>query len=150
MFSLQGLTTLFFEEIEARKKDSDKSDNSRPATVNPIVTVLDPKRRQNLEICLKGLGLLDSLTPLLETVVKLSPFIDSSTSKEHLSAESLQMLIGLYPTADEESLLNMHLSKTPAPIFGKVRKYVQMHHINHIFGTYFIAGRIIFNRIDEN
>lgn len=121
------MTHLFFEDIEARRKLSDKSDSVSSGTgsvgASPLVQILDPKRRQNFEICLKGLGLLDSLQPLINTVVELVPFTMNGyeDGKDYLSGESLQMLIGMYPTQEEERLLQEQLKKTPTPTLARVR-----------------------------
>lgn len=67
---------------------------------------------------------MDSIRPLVNTVVDLMPFIDRPNkavdTKSILNEESLKVIIGLYPTAEEEKLLNEHLSKTPVPPFPKV------------------------------
>ncbi|XP_053992553.1 formin-J-like [Hylaeus volcanicus] len=111
------ITSLFFEKVEINAKSALTPSSARNSLRNssdvtsgktPVVSILDAKRRQNIEICLKGLGLLDDITPLIRTVIDLSLFqkdFKESASCACLTAESLQLVLSLYPTKQEEELL---------------------------------------------
>lgn len=143
------LNCLFFDDPGRRRKsgegcsseaqllngltDSQKgSQDAGGLTRRTCVTVLDPKRRQNVEICLKGLGLLDEMTPLLNTVVNLVPFQKASETHVQedircLSPESLQMVVSLYPTKDEEKGLRdaaLRLESNDSVTLGKAEMFL--------------------------
>lgn len=125
------LTALFFDVV-ANDVKSDASTGTQILSrsvlrcVPPAITVLDAKRRQNVEICLKGLGLLDNLAPLLQTLsVESSDATD--TTAQSLSPENLQVVISLYPTPEEERALlaaEKKVSSDASHALGKAERFL--------------------------
>lgn len=106
-----------------------------------VVSVLDVKRRQNLEICLKGLGLLDNISLLLDTVSMfdsttcsdeigntediLMSTAPKSFSQKYLSPDALEIVVNLYPSpAEQQAVLEAEkkIQQDSGKVLGKVKR----------------------------
>lgn len=119
------ITNLFFEDENARKRGLlAKAAQPSGQPKDDAIHVLDAKRRQNLEICLKGQGLLDDMSGLISTVVDLVGIDGSGTDPYLVSQETLEIVLTLLPTAEEERALLQHLQKAETTQFARAEQFL--------------------------
>jgi len=113
-WNFNELTLLFFEdpavkkkrEEEKRLKELEKKENNKSKQVKRL---MDPQKSQNLEIGLRGSGLLQDEAPLWRTVNQLQ-FEAITPEEPPIDAEVLGVLMGLMPTGEDLKALITHMN----------------------------------------
>ena len=107
-----GAVNLYFCE---RAADLKAKVAPKARTVVKHRSVLDKKRRDTIEITLRGMGLLDDLSPVFDTV--------SDLREGALTGDQLDRIITLLPTAEEIPLLQQ-IPDDEVEAFAKCDKFL--------------------------
>eukprot|EP00915_Cephaloidophora_sp_WS-2016_P008103 GHVH01011199.1.p1 GENE.GHVH01011199.1~~GHVH01011199.1.p1 ORF type:complete len:601 (+),score=62.22 GHVH01011199.1:360-2162(+) len=123
-WNYKEVTSLFFQdpetirlrEEERTRKELEKREGQNGKAVKHL---LDPQKSMNLEIGLKGLGLLSDIQPLWRMVRDLQ--FDSTCDAPVINTEVLGVLMSLFPVGEDLEALEKHMklpkSERPAEKF---------------------------------